>query len=54
MLPAAAAVRVVSALLTSLPEHVSRYCMRRSRWRDEFVRQQLLKEDDAPPTQAVV
>ena len=53
MLPEAAAVRVVSALLASLPEHVSLYHMRRSRWRDEFVRQQLLKDDAAPYTAAV-
>ena len=46
-LPAAAAVRIVSSLLATLPDPVSRYYMRRSQWRDEFERQQLLKDDGA-------
>ena len=53
-LPAAASVRILSSLLSTLPEHVSRYYMRRSRWKDEFVRQQLLQDDEVMPASATL
>ena len=52
-LPSAAAARVMSSLLGTLPDPVSRYYMRRSAWKDEFVRQQLLRDDEAHATDAM-
>ena len=47
-LPAAAAVSIMSSLLSTLPDHVSRHYMRRSQWKNEFVFQQMFKDDDSP------